>query len=193
VSGRVPATGIADGALPALPPLRLLVWLLLATLTLVFGLLVSAYLVRMGMPDWQSLALPSALWWSTAALFGASIALEVAARAANRDDAALAKGSFVVGAALVAAFVIAQATGWRALISDGIVLSSHVSAGFFYLITGLHGAHVLGGLAALGVIGARAPRRGWGRASALGMDVTATYMHFLLVVWIGLFVLISLT
>ena len=83
------------------------------------------------------------------------------------------------------------AVTWRHLAAAGYFLASNPANSFFYLITAVHGLHVLGGLVALG----RAADRAWrGRDMGklrLSVDLCTTYWHFLLFVWVVLFALIN--
>jgi len=79
---------------------------------------------------------------------------------------------------------------WRELVRAGVYLTSNPHSSFFYLLTGAHGAHLLGGLVALSVI---LPRAWWGRyapPASTAVDATAIYWHFLTVLWLYLFILL---
>ena len=159
-----------------------------------FGLVTSAYLMRMGMPGmghgemggWRPLSEPPLLWGNTATLFLASGAWEAARISARRGRPAAA---WALAAGLLGIiFLIGQLLLWGELVAEGHGLRGDPAAAFFYLITALHGVHVLGGL----YFWARAlfAQRDEG-GSALRVQLTATYWHFLLFVWLlmlGLFV-----
>ena len=88
-------------------------------------------------------------------------------------------------------FLVGQLFAWRILADEGFLLSSNPANSFFYLITGLHGLHILGGLAGLG----RTTVKAWSGAPMarvrVGVEMCAMYWHFLLFVWLGLFVLFA--
>ena len=87
--------------------------------------------------------------------------------------------------------LIGQTLAWKQLVAAGYRLSTNPADAFFYLITAVHGLHVLGGLAALGRTGAKL-RRGAGAAEMrVAVELCATYWHFLLAVWIALFCLLA--
>jgi cytochrome c oxidase subunit 3 len=131
----------------------------------------------------RELELPRSLWLSTAFLVAASWAL---ARAARRGPivprAALLRG-LSLALLLGTAFVGAQALLWRDLFFDGVLRYGES----FYLLTGLHGLHVLAGLVLLAVQLGRAL---FDRASNVSVRATrwcATYWHAMGVIWIALF------
>jgi len=91
------------------------------------------------------------------------------------------------------AFLAGQLIAWRQLDAAGYYLTANPAAAFFYLITGVHGLHILGGLVALG----RTMDKAW-QGVALGnvrlsIELCAIYWHFLLFVWMALFSLLLLT
>ena len=74
-----------------------------------------------------------------------------------------------------------KGTAWRALVRVGAYLSQNPHSSFFYLFTGLHALHLVGGLVALGVVTLRhTPRREL-------VDVVGYYWHFLGALWLALF------
>jgi cytochrome c oxidase subunit 3 len=94
--------------------------------------------------------------------------------------------------ALTIAFLIGQLVVWRQLADAGYFMATSAATAFFYLLTAVHGVHVLGGLVAWG----RSSVRAFGGADParirLGVELCAIYWHFLLVIWVVLFaVLVS--
>lgn len=150
-----------------------------------FGALVLAYYWRaMHPPFWAPVKLPDTLWVSTALIVVSSVTFEVARRVFRKGEWRLASYFLKATACLGAGFLASQLTAWRELIATGAFLSQNPHSSFFYLFTGLHAAHLLGGLIALGVLLiAKAKRREL-------VDVVAYYWHFLGVLWIALFVVL---
>ena len=179
---------------PALPfpTAKLGLWLFLAAATVLFSLLLSAYLVRMGLPDWTHLPKPGILWVNTLWLVLGSVAFELARRAARSREIPVARSAWLLGGAFALLFVVGQLLAWGKLASWGYFLATNPSSSFFYLLTALHGLHVLGGLLAWGVATRRmavdSPE-----GAAVRMDVAAIYWHFLLGIWVGMLGLFWLT
>lgn len=186
---------------------RLMVWLLLLAVTMLFASLVSAYLVRMDLAGWQASPLPPLLWATTAVLAGASAALQAALRPAERHDLAGLRRLLGVAGALTLLFIVGQLAAWRQMLALGYGVATNPFSSFFYLFTLIHGLHVLGGLVPwLRLIGRvralqaarRAPAAGKARTGgpadvAPALRLCALYWHFLLAVWIVLFALMSLS
>jgi cytochrome c oxidase subunit 3 len=187
-----PGEVLDTGASP-LPAAKIGLGVFLAVAGSLLVLLVSAYVMRMEMEDWRPLPRPGLLWVNTGVLVLGSVALHRARAAAWRGERE-ALGSWLLAGGLAGvAFVLGQAVAWRQLAAAGYRPSTGPADSFFYLITAVHGLHVLGGLAALARTGARL-RQGGGAVTErlrLGVELCATYWHFLLVAWIALFALIA--
>ncbi|RQS14919.1 cytochrome c oxidase subunit 3 [Burkholderia sp. Bp8998] len=152
----------------------------MAVATALFSLLLLAYGMRMREADWQPIPHPALLWWNTGALALASLAMQRARQLSARRLAWL-----VSGGVLAAVFVIGQLIAWRMLSADGQTVTVNPSNSFLYLLTGLHGLHVLGGLAAWAVTIAQRRRVDPFRAQR-AIALCALYWHFLLAVWLVL-------
>jgi cytochrome c oxidase subunit 3 len=170
------------------------VWMFLATVTMLFAAFTSAYLVRQGGDDWSRVELPRILWVSTLVLAASSVAVERARQSAEQRRWSLASAEMAIALALGAGFLAAQALAWRALMAAGVYLPATPHSSFFYLMTGAHGVHVVAALIVLswGALrtwdgtGRRDPDR-WQQV----MSRCRTFWHFLLGVWIYLFVVLS--
>ncbi len=175
----------------ALPAAKVALWVLIAVIGSLFALLVSAYLMRMGYPDWRPILVPHLLWFNTGALVLTSVALYGAQRAVDRRHLDHVKARLVLAGLFGVAFVAGQLLAWRELTAAGNFVASNPADSFFYLLTGLHGAHVLGGLAALGWTADRAWRRSAPDSLRLTVELSATYWHAMLVIWLVLFSLVT--
>lgn len=176
----------ARGAL-RLPAAKLGLHAFMAVAGTLLVLLLSAYSMRMELPDWDPPPRPWLLWVNTCVLVGASIALHRAAAAARRGERAETASALHAGAAAGLLFVLGQLLAWRELSAAGYRPANNPADAFFYLITAVHGLHVLGGLAALGRAGLRLRRQAPIESLRLGVELCATYWHFLLVAWLLLF------
>ncbi|NNE26060.1 MAG: cytochrome oxidase subunit III [Saprospiraceae bacterium] len=122
-----------------------------ASIIMMFGALTSAYIVKHAAGDWLEYKMPSIFYVSTAVLILSSIVLHTSYIGFKRKKEAVYKGMLIVAFILGIAFVVLQYQGWQILFASGMDLKANVSASFLYLITGLHAAHILGGVAAITV------------------------------------------
>ena len=170
-----------------LPNARIGLFVFLAVVTSLFALFISAYTMRMEFGDWRPLPDPNLLWLNTGLLILSSIALQWAYIATGRDQAKIVRNALLVGGFFACAFMAGQLIAWRQLVEAGYIVQANPANAFFYLITGVHALHLLGGLVA------------WGRTTIklLGgyeivdirtsVELCAVYWHFLLVIWVILF------
>ncbi len=184
----------ADPTSPTTAKLGLGTFLVVASS--LFALLISAYSMRMGMSDWRALPMPTVLWFSTGLLMLASIALHMAVIAARCDESGPLRSSLLAAGVCSLAFLCAQALAWRELAVSGYFTAANPASAFFYLLTAIHGAHVLGGLVALGRTSTRTFARPKDlaptipRELTLSVELCAIYWHFLLLVWLVLLALL---
>ncbi len=178
------------GAMSA-PAAKIGLGMFLAVVGTLFALLVSAYFMRMEFADWRSLRIPHLLWANTGALVFASIALQGAYSAAQGRNVDAVRARLAVAGLFGFLFLVGQLWAWRQLTASGFFLASNPANSFFYLITGLHGLHVLGGLGALGWNVDKAWRSDTTAKLRFSIEMCAIYWHFLLIVWLVLFALMT--
>jgi len=164
-------------------------WLLLATLSMMFIGFTSAYVVRRAAADWQALPLPSVLIWNTLALLASSVFLERARRALLAWDLAGSQRWLAVTGVLGALFAGGQTVAWRQLAGMGVFLSSNPHSSFFYLLTGVHLAHLAFGLAWFAASFIRLRRMAYAPGED-GLGLFAIYWHFLGALWAYLLVVL---
>jgi len=161
-------------------------WILMAVLTVLFGLLLLAYVIRMSDGDWRPIEIPWQLWMNTGVLILGSIALRRAVSLSHHPRAGRLHVSLLVSGVCGLGFLLGQLWAWQRLIGLNHTVASNPSNSFFYLLTGLHGVHVIGGLVALTWGSTLVLRRGVFR-SRLCITLCARYWHFVLAVWLVLF------
>ena len=175
------------------PNAKVFLSVFLGVVSAVFGLLTAAYFIRMAYADWQPLPIPAMLWLNTGILILSSFMLQWARNAGRTDETNGVRHGLLAGGLLAFAFLIGQVLVWRQLGSLGYFVDSNPSNSFFYLITGLHGLHLLGGLIAW----LRASIKLWQGAEVakirLSVELCAVYWHLLLLVWLVMFGLLLVT
>jgi len=159
----------------------------LAVATSFFALIMSAYSLRMGYGDWVPLTEPSLLWFNTAVLVLASAAFQWTRNVAIDDRESQVKIGLMASGVLTAVFLIGQTTAWQQLAASGQYMNSNPSNAFFFLLTGAHAIHVLGGM----YVWLRATIKAYGGDAAAAVkhsvELCTIYWHFLLLVWLIFF------
>jgi len=168
-------------------------WILLTAIIMLFAGLSSAYIVLRGVPSWQNIELPSMLWPNTAILLLSSLAIEFSKRAIRRSDLQSMKRWLGIGGILGLAFLAGQLAAWRQLVNAGVYLPSTLQSSFFYILTGLHGLHLLGGIVALGIVLVMALKNRLSAFRHEPLKLCATYWHVMDALWIYLFLMLLLT
>lgn len=189
----------SDGHLPAVqdyapPPARTGIWVILAAIAMSFAAFTSALFVRQGAAlDWRHLTLPGVLYWNTLVLLGSSVTLELARRrvavfmgGSRTVDLSPARWLYVT-MLLGVVFVAGQYAAWMQLRSQGLYLATNPNSSFFYLLTALHGLHVLGGMVGLTYVIRKLNRVVLRRST---LDSFSYYWHFMGILWVYLLLLL---
>ena len=135
--------------------------------------------------------MPRLLWFNTAVLILSSVALQGAYMAARRSNIDGVIVGLCAGGAFAVTFLIGQLLAWRELSAEGYFLASNPANSFFYLITAVHGLHLMGGLVALGRTTAKVWRGAEMTQVSLSVELCAIYWHFLLLIWLVLLGLLT--
>lgn len=174
-----------------MPTQKIGLGIFLAVVGALFALFASAYFMRMEFTDWRQMPIPRIVWLNTGMLILASISLECALSAnRGRDDGTL-RLSLVTGAIATLAFLAGQLIAWRDLAASGYLVAGNPANSFFYVLTGLHGMHILGGLVAFAFAAPAAWGFGGRDRLQLRLELCVAYWHFLLFVWICLLILFN--
>ena len=189
----------------------------LVGIVMIFVSFTSAYVVRQGLPtldprtdtlvrDWFALPLPRLLFVNTLVLLVSSGTIELARRQIARQAAGSRTALGNLGLASVRtwnapwlaltvvlglSFLAGQWAAWRELAARGFYVSANPSSSFFYLLTGTHGVHLLGGVLALLVAVVAALLRRPIESRLVILDITGWYWHFMAVLWVYILCLLK--
>ncbi len=185
------------------PPKRVGLWIFLAVITSLFCLFVSAYYMRMGHAghgtavepgDWASIRDPSILWFNTVLLIFSSIAMQSARAAVIRGQIEPTRVRLFAAGLLTLGFLIGQWFAWRELRYSELFSPQNPAVAFFYMLTAVHGLHLVGGLVVWARTLARSLRKDVELIDVrLSVELTSVYWHYLLLVWLGLFAVLLST
>lgn len=161
----------------------------MGTASMLFIGFTSAYILRRSSPDWQPLSAPPLLYLNTAILLSSSATAETARRRLKAWDLAGMNLHLALTGLLGVLFVLGQFGAWRELAAEGIFLATNPHSSFFYVLTGAHIVHLLGGLVWFGMVFVQARRMALAPGHD-GLALFATYWHFLGALWIYLLFLL---
>ena len=169
-------------------------YVFLAIVGVLFFLFVAAYHMRIVLStDWVALPEPPLLWVNTCVLVLCSLAFLRARSTIRRDLIDRARFAFLLAGVLTLVFLAGQMIVWKQLVGMGYFVSTSPANSFFYLITAVHGCHLVGGLLAWVRVAVRMRRQVDASDTILSFDLCAVYWHFLLLVWVGMLALFLTT
>ncbi len=174
-------------------PAKIALLSFIAVVTSLFALFLSAYLMRMKLADWSPLTEPKLLWVNTGLLVLASVAFQLTRGAATRGQLLTVKTGLIAGGVCTTLFLLGQLVAWQQLNAGGYFMADNPANAFFYLLTALHGMHLLGGMWVWGRTTARVLTGADARSVRLSVELCTVYWHYLLLVWIVLFALLLST
>ena len=162
--------------------------------TVLFSLFVVSYSDRMLIHDWRSLSEPWLLWVNTVILILTSFVFHRTKILSENNEFEKTKNNLLVVGFLSFAFITGQLLVWQYFVNLGQYASSNPANAFFYVLTALHGMHILGGL----YFWAKATRQLFKNNYNIAkikqnIELCAIYWHFLLIVWFVLFGLMVAT
>jgi len=188
----------------------------IAGIVMIFVSFTSAYFVRQGLPtldprtdalvhDWIPVRLPKLLLINTCVLLVSSLTMALARRRVAREAVLVRGGSFpgtsvghepriswlTLTVFLGLSFLTMQWLAWRELAARGFYVDTSPSSSFVYLLTGMHGIHLLGAVLALLAAGAAPLLRRPVDSRLIILDVTGWYWHFMALLWIYIFCLLE--
>ncbi len=163
----------------------------IVSILMFFMALASAFLLRRGHGGWVPVHIPTLMWINTVVLLGSSATLEQARQRLAQGRLPAYRNLWLVTTVLGTAFLFGQFVAWRQLAAEGIYRASNPASSFFYIFTGLHALHLLGGVAALTFVA----MRNFSRAQvtrSVAAEITSFYWHFLDALWLFLLALLYL-
>lgn len=178
---------------PTIPTPKILLWFSMVSMVMLFAGLTSGYIVRRAEGNWTQFELPSLFYLSSGIIVISSIFMQWAVRASRTNQQAILKSSLIATLGLGLAFIFTQFLAWNMLVQQGIFLVGNPSGSFLYVISGLHLAHLIGGVLYLIYVITKAIREKINSTNYLAVQLCATYWHFLGGLWIYLFVFLSIS
>ena len=171
----------------------------LAVVSVLFSLFIVTFLARSQYPDfqalagnvWQPLYDASKLWFNTAILLASGVAIQLSHLFRVRKKTTLALIAGFISLVLAIQFVALQLALWQRLMELGYYVQSNPANSYFYVFTAIHGLHLIGGLCVLLYALITYLRKNSEEKLAISVQLCARYWHYLFVVWLVLFALLT--
>ncbi|HCM74796.1 MAG TPA: cytochrome oxidase subunit III [Cytophagales bacterium] len=176
----------------AMHPKKFAMWLFVASVGMLFAALTSAYIVRQAEGNWLYFNLPATLYWTTAVILVSSVTMQMAYWAAKNDQLERVKSLVVITTGLGVVFLVGQLVAWKDLVAQNVYFVGNPSGSFLYVLTGLHGLHIVSALVYLIIVLVSAYRFKIHSKSLAQIEMCTTYWHFLGGLWLYLFIFLLL-
>ncbi len=172
---------------------RITMWVVLAAVVMMFAALSGTYIFLSLGDQWRPISAPRMFFLSTVVILISSVTFEVARQRLKLENVTGYKRWLVVTLMLGLGFLTTQWLAWKELRSQGVYLASNPHSSFFYLFTGVHGVHIIGGILALLFLVFRFRTHGQLNATRTNAstEVVSRYWHVMDGLWIWLFLLLS--
>lgn len=177
-----------------IPTKKIVLWVSFVSIMMMFAGLTSGYILRWSEGNWDDFSIPSSFYVSTGIIVASSLSMWLAQQATRKDQLSSLKLWITITLLLGLSFVISQYIGYGQLLKMGVYFSGgNISGSFFYVITALHAAHVIGGIIALLVTTGKSYLGKYSSNNRLGIQLCANYWHFMGFLWLFLFVFLAVT
>ena len=167
-----------------------LLWIAIVSMIMMFAGITSAYVVRQAKGDWLKFDLPFMFYVSTSLIVISSVSMNWAISSAKKNQVKNIKIALLLTLLLGLGFAFSQVSAWGQLVGQKIFftgITSNASGQFLYFLTALHLAHLTGGIIALAVTYWQSAKERYNTDNLLGLQLCATYWHFLDILWVYLF------
>lgn len=169
-------------------PHKFTLWVAMASIIMMFAGLTSAYIVKSNQANWEIVDTPKEFWYSTLVILLTSVTIQWSLRAFKQREMQKYRMLLAVTGVLGLLFVVLQYLGFQWMWDNGVRLQGSGAGQFLYIIAGLHGLHVLGGVVALLIVILKAFFSNTRTYNAVPVELMSMYWHFVDILWIYLFI-----
>lgn len=173
-------------------PKKFAMWLFIISVTMIFASLTSAYIVKKAEGNWALVEFPSMFAVTSVIIVLSSLSIHFAYLSAKRNNLFNIRLGLVVTGLLAIAFTVGQYMSWGQLVNQEVFFVGNPSGSFIYVFTGLHVAHLIGGLVFLTVVLYNSFKYKVHSKSLAQMEMCITYWHFLGGLWLYLYLFLIL-
>ncbi len=169
---------------------QIMIWFFLGVVTMLFAGFTSAYIIRSSSDDWKYMQVPKVLRLNSLILIISSVTFELAKKAYKKLQIRL--GGILIFSTLMCGiiFILGQFLIWQKLHKNGIHVSTNPHSSFFYILTGFHILHFLGGIAWLSIIFIKGIKKPFLLSNSNSITNCSTYWHYFTCLWVYLMYLL---
>jgi cytochrome c oxidase subunit 3 len=178
--------------LTKIPTSKILLWLSMVSMVMVFAGLTSGYIVRQAEGNWFVFELPQMFTYSTIVIVLSSVTMWWALRSVRKGDLGAMRTSLAITLILGLGFCITQFWAWSDLVKMGIFFTGNPSGSFLYVLSALHLAHLAGGILYMIIVTTNAFRGLYSPENHLQIELCSTFWHFMDGLWVYLFIFLTM-
>ena len=171
-----------------IPTQKIFLWIAIVSIIMLFAGLTSGYIVRQAEGNWVHFELTQIFYLSTGFIILSSLSIQWAVWSIKRNQTGNLLIGLIITLGLGLAFSFTQFLAWTALVEEKIFFVGNPSGSFLYVLTGLHLAHLAGGLLYLLFVITKSIRNKYNAENNLQVQLCAIYWHFLDILWVYLFI-----
>lgn len=172
-------------------PKKFALWLFIVSVVMIFASLTSAYIVREAEGNWLLFEMPQIIYYNTIIIVLSSVTMQWAYSAAKKDNLNNLRIGLIATTALGFAFLAGQYLAWGALVDNNVFFVGNPAGSFMYVLTGLHGVHLISGVIFLSLVLRAAFKYKVHSRNLLKVEMCTTYWHFLGGLWVYLFIFLA--
>jgi cytochrome c oxidase subunit III len=179
---------IENTAKTGLHPKKLMMYIAMGSMFMVFAGLTSAFLLQRSSANFNFFKLPTFFWISTILILASSYTMHKSVSLFKQRNMPKYRQFITFTVILGLGFILCQLIGFNQLYQQNIKLDGNASGGFLFIISGLHIAHMIAAIIALVIVYLMAYRKNIKVYSSVGHEIMASFWHFVDVLWIYLFI-----
>ncbi|MFN8437938.1 MAG: cytochrome c oxidase subunit 3 [Cytophagales bacterium] len=170
---------------------RMILWIFIITIVMLFGAWTSAYIVSKAEGRWMEFPMPNMMFFSTLALLASSLPMHLAYKSAKENNLERIKIMLFLTLFLAVVFIVLQLESFKELISNQIYFTgkqSNVSSQYLYSLTFFHALHIVAGIVFLLTTLYKSIVKKIHSGNTLTIELCATFWHFLDGLWLFLYI-----
>ena len=175
-----------------IPTKKILLWLSMVSMVMLFAGLTSAYVVRQAEGEWTKFNFPIAFLISTGFIIASSISMQWSLNSVKKNELKHTTYGLIITLVLGFAFIFTQFIAWANLVAQDVFFVGNPSGSFLYVLTGLHIAHLVGGIIFLTYVCFRSLQKRYSSENHLDIELCSVYWHFLDGLWVYLVIFLYL-
>jgi cytochrome c oxidase subunit 3 len=173
-------------------PKKFAMWLFIISVTMIFAALTSAYVVKKAEGNWLLFEFPAMFNYTSLIIVLSSVSMHFAYLSSKNNNIINIRIGLAVTAILALAFSVGQYLSWGELVDANVFFVGNPAGSFIYVFTGLHIAHLLGGLIFIFIVLVRAFKYEVHSKSMVSIEMCTTYWHYLGGLWLYLYLFLIL-